>query len=184
MRTCALRYFLPALLIVAVAATARGGEEEEGKSSPVALDVGTDASQLASADVQNCWVSAGERYRVDPWLLWCIAKKESRFNPYAINRNTDGTFDIGTMQINSSHFVKLKKYGIEPSHLYDACTNINVGAWVLSHSIRAMGNNWGAVGAYNAGVRKTKQQELKRARYAADVRNCYNSTVGMQSAHP
>jgi hypothetical protein len=33
-----------------------------------------------------------------------VAMAESRQNPEALNKNTNGTFDIGTFQINSIHF--------------------------------------------------------------------------------
>jgi soluble lytic murein transglycosylase-like protein len=100
-----------------------------------------------------CFEHAGAFYGVSPHLLWAIAKVESDFNPKAINRNKNGTYDIGLMQINSSWFVYLKKHRINPSLLWDPCYNTYVGAMVLRHCIDTYGYNWRAVDCYNKGKR-------------------------------
>lgn len=97
-----------------------------------------------------CWQEAAARYGMNPYLLYAIAKTESSLNPRAINRNKNGSYDIGLMQINSWWLPKLRKYGIEEEHLWDPCTNLHVGAWVLAQNMHRMGNTWEAVGAYNA----------------------------------
>jgi soluble lytic murein transglycosylase-like protein len=100
-----------------------------------------------------CFEEAGRYYGVSPHLLWAIAKVESNFNPRAINRNKNGTYDIGLMQINSSWFPYLKKHGIDPSLLWEPCYNAHVGAMVLRHCIDMYGYNWRAVDCYNKGKR-------------------------------
>lgn len=99
--------------------------------------------------VTDCFIEAGQRYSIDPVLLWSIGKTESGFNPKATNQNT-GSHDIGIMQINSRWLPTLSQYGITQASLYDTCTNIRVGAWILAQNIRRHGYNWKAVGAYNA----------------------------------
>ena len=98
-----------------------------------------------------CFEDAGQYYGVSPQLLWAIAKVESNFNPKAINRNKNGTYDIGLMQINSSWLPYLKKHGIDPSLLWDPCYNAHVGAMVLRHCIDTYGYSWKAVDCYNKG---------------------------------
>lgn len=105
---------------------------------------------LASAGAMGCWEQAAERYQVNPYLLYAIARTESSLNPAAINRNKNGTYDVGLMQINSSWFPTLRKYGLEEKQLYDPCTSIHVGAWILAQNMQRMGNTWNAVGAYNS----------------------------------
>lgn len=108
-------------------------------------------SLLASGGASACWEEAAERYGVNPYVLYAIAKTESSLNPSAMNRsNKNGSYDIGLMQINSSWLPTLRKHGIDEAQLMDACTNIHVGAWVLAQNMRRMGNSWEAVGAYNA----------------------------------
>jgi hypothetical protein len=78
-----------------------------------------------------------------------IAQVESGMNLNAVNTNTNGTVDIGLMQINSTWLPTLAREGITRESLFDACTNAYVGAWILSQNIRQLGANWNAIGAYN-----------------------------------
>jgi soluble lytic murein transglycosylase-like protein len=118
---------------------------------------------FASSSASACWEAAAARHGMNPYLLYAIAKTESNLNPSAINRNKNGSYDIGLMQINSRWLPTLRKYGIEEAQLWDACINIYVGAWVLAKNMRSMGNSWEAVGAYNA-----RNAEL-RMKYAQKV---------------
>ena len=111
----------------------------------------------------SCFASAASIYRVPEKVLIGIARVESRFNPYAWHKNTNGTLDVGIMQINSMHIPFLEKHGVRPNALWDACTNIKIGAWVLAQQIHRHGSTWRAVGAYNA------HDEQKRREYARKV---------------
>ena len=110
-----------------------------------------------------CFEEAGNRYGISPQLLYAISKGESSFNPLAINYNTNGTYDYGLMQINSSWEPTLRKLGIPWNSLADPCTNVMVGAWVLSQCIQDYGYTWPAVGCYNS------RTPSKRDQYAAKV---------------
>ena len=111
-----------------------------------------------------CWDDAAARYQVSSTLLHAIARTESGLNPQAIGRNRDGSRDIGLMQINSGWLPTLARHGIREQDLFDACTSIHVGAWILAHNIARYGYTWEAVGAYNA-----TSPPLRQA-YAAKVR--------------
>jgi len=116
-----------------------------------------------AAPVEACWEQIGSKYGIDPRLLFAIAKTESSLNPKAKNRNKDGSYDIGLMQINSRWFPKLRQYGIEERHLLQPCVNIEVGAWILAQNMQRHGVSWEAVGAYNSSI------PSRRRRYAEKV---------------
>lgn len=110
-----------------------------------------------------CYEEAGAMYGIAPSLLWTISKGESNFNPAAVNYNSNGSYDFGLMQINSSWEPTLRKMGIPWEALSDPCTNIKVGAWVLAQCVSDYGYTWAAVGCYNS------RTPSKRDKYAAKI---------------
>ncbi|WP_108105914.1 lytic transglycosylase domain-containing protein [Geobacter sp. DSM 2909] len=129
------------------------------------LCISIGSTNLAAA---FCFEEAGNRYGISPHLLYAISKGESSFNPLAINYNSNGTYDYGLMQINSSWESALRKLGISWNSIADPCTNVMVGAWVLSQCIRDYGYSWSAVGCYNS------RTPSKRDRYAARIARIVN----------
>ncbi|WP_411193533.1 transglycosylase SLT domain-containing protein [Paraburkholderia sp. B3] len=105
-------------------------------------------------------------------LMRGIAQVESGMKPDRINTNSNGTTDIGLMQINSSWLPVLAREGISEQSLFDPCTNAYVGAWILSENIRQFGPTWNAVGAYNAA------SPDKRLVYARKVYDAVQSISG------
>jgi len=122
-----------------------------------------------SAFADSCWSSASERYGIHETILRAIALTESAMNSTAINRNTNGSVDVGLMQINSRWFPQLAEMGVQLGDLWNPCTNIHVGAWILAGEIRRFGYTWQAVGAYHAGPALTVAREQRRRKYAQRV---------------
>lgn len=97
-----------------------------------------------------CFEHAAGYQGVNPQILRAIAWYESKGNPGAVHRNADGSIDVGQTQINSVHFGELRRYGVPPGALRDACVNIYVAAWMLKRKMVRYGNTWQAIGAYHS----------------------------------
>ncbi|OCS32888.1 hypothetical protein AWR31_08080 [Campylobacter fetus subsp. venerealis] len=104
----------------------------------------------------NYFIKYGKIYKIPPELLWGIAKTESNFKPNAININPNGSYDIGIMQINSSHKNWLKSQKISLDDLYDPGINIAVGSKILSMCIRKFGFTYKSLNCYNSGLSNTE----------------------------
>ncbi|WP_191489546.1 lytic transglycosylase domain-containing protein [Pseudomonas sp. FEN] len=156
---------------------------------PLELLIALGALFIAGTGCANCFQDAGERYHIDPLLLYAIAQVESGLNPQARNNNRDGSQDIGLMQINSRHLGRLAAFGIGERNLLDEpCTSVMAGAWILAQLVQQFGYGWQAVGAYNAGA--GSERNANRSRYAQRVWGYYASLLelrqrgaGTQTAH-
>lgn len=118
-------------------------------------------SAAAHAD---CWAQAAQRYGIARDLLVAIGRTESGLNPQAVGVNR-ASVDIGLMQINSAWLPRLQRFGIQRADLFDACINIDVGAWILAQEVSRYGYTWQAVGAYNAGPYTARTRERKMEQY-------------------
>lgn len=111
----------------------------------------------------DCFDQAAAYHQVNVEILRSIAFKENSTCRPVVSKNSNKSFDVGCMQINSIHFKELATHGIQPADLMDTCKNIYVGAWHYKKKILKYGNNWMAVGAYHS-----ETIELRNA-YANDV---------------
>lgn len=104
-------------------------------------------------ELSVCFDKASHEMQVNKKLLVAIAYVESGLRHNALNRNSNGTYDIGIMQVNSSNIPKLKRVGIieKEEDLWDICKNIRAGAYILKECIADYGFNWKAVDCYNKG---------------------------------
>lgn len=118
----------------------------------------------AAVPARACWDDAATRYQVSSALLYAIARTESGLNPLAVGRNRDGSRDIGLMQINSTWFPALASHGIKERDLFEPCTNIHVGAWILAGNVSRLGYTWEAVGAYNAASPALRRSYIEKVR--------------------
>jgi len=104
---------------------------------------------------EECFLSAGKRYGVPPELLIAIAVVESGGRVNALNKNRNGTYDVGLMQINTDNYLLLRRAGIIKSlkELWNPCKNIYAGAYILRQCINKYGLTWKGVDCYNKGRR-------------------------------
>lgn len=92
------------------------------------------------------------QYNVPKELLIAIAQTESGFDPWATNKNTNGTFDIGLMQINTVHLPKLRSIGLKAQDLYRPDVNIAFSAYILSTCFDKHGFNYRGLNCYNGRI--------------------------------
>ncbi|CAG4914306.1 lytic transglycosylase domain-containing protein [Paraburkholderia gardini] len=112
----------------------------------------------------DCLDDAAAYRNINVQLVRAIAQHESGMRANAVNVNSNGSEDIGLMQINSSWLPRLARYGIGREQLLNACVNAYVGTWILASNVRQFGPTWKAVGAYNA-MSSSKQLVYANAIY-------------------
>ena len=111
--------------------------------------------------IDKCFNIASKEYQIPTKLLKAIAKTETKLDPLAIHINSNHTYDIGIMQINSSWLPKLKRVGISEAELLDGCTNIQIGAWILAQNIKQYGFSRKAIGAYNSSTPELQRKYVQ-----------------------
>lgn len=103
---------------------------------------------LSQAD--RCVVPAARQHGVSPQVLRAILQVESAMRPDVVQRNANGSVDVGMAQINSIHFAELSQWGITPQKLLDPCVATFVAAWHLKRGLVRYGNTWFGVAAYHS----------------------------------
>lgn len=98
----------------------------------------------------DCVTDAATYHGVNDSILRAILWNESSMKAGAVNKNQNGTVDVGIAQINSIHFAALRQQGVDPDHLMNACVGSYVAAWHLKKQVLRLGNTWQAVGAYHS----------------------------------
>lgn len=128
---------------------------------------------------ESYYIEAGKHFGIDPQILWAIAYKESRFNPNAISKaNKNGSYDIGIMQINSTHLPRLKeRYNISQKDLLHPKINIFIGAEILKMCFDKHGITQNGITCYNGRIKNNPygQEVLKiladaKKKYAKEVK--------------
>ncbi len=128
---------------------------------------------VLSALAAACASAAANLYQLPQPILPILLDLEGG-TVGAVSRNTNGTVDIGPMQVNSHWVPKLaRRYGVAPDVVYskllnDECYNIHVGAWILKTEIElAQGDFWEGVGHYHSRSPVHKRRYMQNAVRAA-----------------
>lgn len=154
-----------------IPASGPGGITMKGMALAFTLFLFSSSSMAA-----DCFDMAGRDYRIDSDLLRAISWQESKWVVGAIGKNPGTGYGAGLMQIDSQHHMQLSQYGIKPQNLLtDACLNIYTGAYYLALAFQKWGISWEAVGAYNAGFRRTDRQAMRRLAYARKIEVIYRA---------
>lgn len=116
-------------------------------------------------DMVTCAIKAATAYEVPVNLLLAIAEKESG-RPGQWVRNTNGTYDVGTMQFNTAYLAELKPFGIEAHHVAaSGCYPYALAAWRVRHHLKHdQGDVWTRAANYHS------RTPAFNARYRYDLR--------------
>jgi hypothetical protein len=102
-----------------------------------------------------CFLWASSFYKVPTSVLLSIAQVEGG-RVGTVSSNTNGTQDLGPMQINTIWLNDLaRRTGQTPQLVRyrlvtDGCYNVSIGAWILQKNIVASGNVWVGVAHYHS----------------------------------
>jgi soluble lytic murein transglycosylase-like protein len=143
----------------------------EVRCACVALLAGIVLCGSAQATEIGCTELAADKFGLDVSLINAILEVEGGHEGQAVS-NTNGTEDLGPMQINTIWLPILAQHGITRRQLqHDRCINILVGSWILARQLKtakdmegpAHRRIWWAIGSYHS---KTPEHNV---RYAVKV---------------
>lgn len=98
-----------------------------------------------------CAITAAEKFDIPANIVLAVAEKEGG-KPGQWVRNTNGTYDVGPMQFNTSYLNQLARYGITPEDVASAgCYPYDLAAWRLAVHIKDdKGDLWTKVANYHS----------------------------------
>lgn len=115
-----------------------------------------DAPGAAEMRVLGCLTEAAAMHRLPPAMLVVLLTVEGGTLGH-VSRNTNGTVDIGPMQVNTVWVPRIAAHwNTAPASAYAAlrdnlCANLEGGAWILRQAMdEARGDFWGGVGIYHS----------------------------------
>lgn len=109
-------------------------------------------SMMINSVPVECINQAALTYKIPATLILSVMKKENGRNGDA-NKNKNGTYDYGVMQINDVWLPKIAGYGYSREDVqYNPCKNVLVATWILSQNIAAGKNIWEGIGHYYSHV--------------------------------
>lgn len=101
---------------------------------------------------QECMVQVAGKLQLPLAALYGVLYQEGG-TPGKVSKNTNGTYDIGPMQVNSIWLPFFRtNYGITEAQLRnDGCLNVWAGGALLWMEVqRAKGDYWKAIGNYHS----------------------------------
>jgi soluble lytic murein transglycosylase-like protein len=119
----------------------------------------------------QCINEAAYEYKIPAKLIIAILNVE-RGKVGLAEKNKNGTYDLGPMQINTSWWPTLYDYGFTPKEvLNNPCANIRVGVWILGKSIGSGENLLNGVGNYHSHNGSYNQPYTQKVRITYSILN-------------
>ena len=118
--------------------------------------VGLSVAKADEAMIENCLKAAADLHHVPAGLLVLLINVEAG-QLGAVSQNSNGTVDIGPMQVNDTWVPKIARHwraSTDASYqaLRDSfCANVEGGAWILRQALdEARGSLWEGVALYHS----------------------------------
>jgi hypothetical protein len=125
------------------------------------------ADMRDGAVIQGCIEAASRAYRIPPAILVTLLNVEGG-SPGAVSQNTNGTVDIGPMQVNQVWLPQVAAHwSTTERRAYlalrdNVCANLEAGAWILRQGLdEAHSDFWQGVGYYHSHDPSHKQTYLR-----------------------
>jgi len=147
------------VLVLAVAGNLGARPAEDGPSAGRAPTKRSDES----AQWRSCAAAAAVDFQVPLIVLTLLREMEGgRIGHEVVN--TDGSYDIGPMQINSQHLPTFQRYGISRAMLRDMmCVNVYAAAFLLRDLMQRYPSVADVVAHYHSPTPSVQVIYLKRA---------------------
>lgn len=106
--------------------------------------------------IAACLMLAAQTYSVPPAVLVGIYQVEGGKPGQAVGPNSNGSYDLGPMQINTLWIPELaEKWGVSNNTAMswvknDPCTNMGVAAWILRNHMNETNNLSKAIAHYHS----------------------------------
>ncbi|WP_226857297.1 lytic transglycosylase domain-containing protein [Acidithiobacillus concretivorus] len=108
-------------------------------------------SSFFHATPLRCIQQASQIYAVPRRDIIALMKNEGGAPGIAV-KDSNGTQDLGPMQVNTCHLPFLRSYGYSYRVLKNnPCANVMAGTWVFARCLAITGNLFSAAACYNAG---------------------------------
>ena len=129
-------------------------EELEGQSDGRPVSGYVNISHLKPGEMNErimCSVIAAVKYDVPANIILAVAEIEGG-KPGRYVENTNGTYDVGTMQFNTAYLQDLAQYGITAKDVAAAgCYSYDLAAWRLrEHILNDTGDLWTRAANYHS----------------------------------
>jgi hypothetical protein len=123
---------------------------------PILGSLGLASASADEAMIEGCLKAAAELHHVPAGVLVLLLSVEAG-KMGEVSQNTNGTVDIGPMQVNDTWVPKIAgHWGASPDAAYRAmrdnfCANVEGGAWILRQALdEAHGDLWKGVALYHS----------------------------------
>lgn len=138
------------------------------------------AEPSEAAEIARCIRLAARGFGWLEKTLWGLREQEAGWIGAEV-ANTNGTHDLGPLQINTWWVPRIARLIDRPEHQvrhwlrYDACFNAEAARWIFLSGLESTGNYWKAVGVYHSPT--AWRQRTYAAKVATHMRTRFGASI-------